>query len=104
MSKTNIELAREAGINEWWDSGNEQHEVLTQCIDRYTTLVEARLMAKLLEGAGESVNRDDTVHGVNYYTSDQIAAAVLRERERILACYSPDDTANDWADKIRGTK
>ena len=24
------------------------------------------------------------------------------EREACLACYSPDDTATDWADKIRG--
>ena len=35
------------------------------------------------------------------YTADQLAAAVLREREACLACYSPDDTAQDWADKIR---
>lgn len=105
---TNIELAREAGINEWWDSGNEQREVLMQCIDRYTALVEARLMAKLLEGAGEPLNRDDTVHGVNYYTSDQIAAAVMREREECAkvceAHYNHE--AKDCAEEIRnrGTK
>ena len=29
------------------------------------------------------------------------AAAVEREREACLRCYSPDDTATDWADKIR---
>lgn len=28
----------------------------------------------------------------------QVAA---KEREACLACYSPDDTATDWADKIR---
>ena len=73
--KTNIELAREAGLNDFGVAWQQS------ALDRYTALVEARLIAKLLEGAGEPVNRDDTVHGVNYYTSDQIAAAVLRERE-----------------------
>ena len=61
MNKTNIELAREAGINEWWDSGNEQHEVLTQCIDRYTTLVEARMMAKLVKIVEEAVAECDAI-------------------------------------------
>lgn len=30
-------------------------------------------------------------------------AALIRadEREECLKCYSPDDTATDWADKIR---
>ena len=28
-------------------------------------------------------------------------ALVLAEREACLNCYSPDDTATDWADKIR---
>lgn len=30
-------------------------------------------------------------------------AAIIRadEREACLNCYSPDDTATDWADKIR---
>tara|TARA_R110000868_G_scaffold232726_2_gene486292 strand:+ start:3239 stop:3631 length:393 start_codon:yes stop_codon:yes gene_type:complete len=31
----------------------------------------------------------------------RINQAVLAEREACLACYSPDDTATDWADKIR---
>jgi len=29
------------------------------------------------------------------------ALATLKERQRCLECYSPDDTAQDWADKIR---
>ena len=40
------------------------------------------------------------------YTVDQMREyakkAVEAERERCLKCYSPDDTATDWADKIRG--
>ena len=35
------------------------------------------------------------------YTKEQVAAAVLKERERCLNCYSPDDTATDYQDKIR---
>ena len=31
----------------------------------------------------------------------RINDAVLAEREACLNCYSPDDTAEDWADKIR---
>jgi hypothetical protein len=31
----------------------------------------------------------------------RINDAVLAEREACLNCYSPDDTATDWADKIR---
>jgi hypothetical protein len=31
----------------------------------------------------------------------RISEAVLAEREACLNCYSPDDTAQDWADKIR---
>lgn len=27
--------------------------------------------------------------------------AMQAEREACLSCYSPDDTATDWADKIR---
>ena len=31
----------------------------------------------------------------------RINEAVLAEREACLNCYSPDDTAQDWADKIK---
>lgn len=85
--KTNIELAREAGVHQYErfdsvDGGNQ--------LDCYTALVEARLMAKLLEGTGELVEyvRIHDGHEYlftkacdDYYTPDQIAAAVLRERE-----------------------
>ena len=49
------------------------------------------------------------IHGADaLYTLDQcqhaVAAAVARERQRILQCYSPDDTVNDYQDKIRSGK
>lgn len=41
---------------------------------------------------------DDTI------LREMIEAARKGEREACLACYSPDDTATDWADKIRARK
>ena len=39
------------------------------------------------------------------FVPEIVAEAVIEliraEREACLACYSPDDTATDWADKIR---
>lgn len=37
-----IELIKKTGIDEWWDSGNEQYEVLQQHLDRLVELVAAR--------------------------------------------------------------
>ena len=78
--KTNIELAREAG---------EQLTIFAakfpEMFHRYTVAVEARLMAKLLEGAGEPARIEQELYGdeFRYYTPNQIAAAVLREREEV---------------------
>lgn len=82
--KTNIELAREAGMA--FEEHYSTHPTIAKTIssaqlDRYTELVEARLLAKLLEGTGEpikciGVDEKD----VDVYTTDQIAATVLRER------------------------
>ena len=38
------------------------------------------------------------------YAAGQVLKAVAAERERILNCYSPDDTITDYQDKIRGNK
>jgi len=35
------------------------------------------------------------------YLTRFAALVAAHEREACLACYSPDDTATDWADKIR---
>ena len=36
-----IKLAREAGFDHWWDSGNEQRETLQEHIERFAALVAA---------------------------------------------------------------
>ena len=109
--KTNIELALEAGICQYErfdsvDGGNQ--------LDRYTALVEARMMERLLEGAGEpyaTLHHDDGYfttkqreHDLRYggpirtdvYTSNQIAAAVLRERERVAKLFETELSGREF--------
>lgn len=38
---------------------------------------------------------------VGEWVDNMVRTAVLTEREACLNCYSPDDSAADWADKIR---
>jgi hypothetical protein len=60
------------------------------------------------------MTRDDVIRlareaGYGWSMTDMHAPALARfaalvvaaEREACLNCYSPDDTATDWADKIR---
>ena len=34
-----IRMAREAGIEDWWDSGNEHREVLQEHLERFAAIV-----------------------------------------------------------------
>ena len=46
-------LAREAGIDHWWESGNEHREVLQQHLERFAALVaaaEREACAKVADG------------------------------------------------------
>ena len=36
-----IKMAQEAGVDDWWDSGNEQREVLQEVLERFAALVRA---------------------------------------------------------------
>ena len=51
--------------------------------------------------AFEALVRADEQKKWQEQTAVEIHEAVLDEREACLNCYSPDDTATDWADKIR---
>jgi hypothetical protein len=97
--KTNIELARECQLLDGL-------AVVPSQVDRYTAAVEARLMAKLLEGAGEplgyvsthtscppqfsktfsGVYRDTALTIDVVYTADRIAAANTRRKEAQAEC------------------
>lgn len=48
MSKI-LELAREVGIDDWWESGNEMREVLDEHLSRFYTLARADLEAEIQE-------------------------------------------------------
>ena len=39
--KTVIEMAKEAGIDEWWDSGSEWRETFNERLERFAELVRA---------------------------------------------------------------
>ena len=41
MKEEITRMAREAGIDSWWDSGNEMREVFQQCLERFAALVRA---------------------------------------------------------------
>ena len=44
-----IEMARQAGIEQWWDSGNEQREVLQEHLEAFAKLVEAHTRGQILK-------------------------------------------------------
>ena len=75
--------------------------------------VEAAVIAKLNTGyaLGQSclyymtTSADGSIDSHPYYTPEQfdaaIAAARLQAINDAMNCYSPDDSATDWMDKIR---
>ena len=40
--KTVIEMSKEAGIDEWWDSGSEWRETFDSHLERFAELVRAQ--------------------------------------------------------------
>ena len=36
-----IRMAREAGVKDWWDSGNDNAAALLECLERFAALVAA---------------------------------------------------------------
>jgi hypothetical protein len=58
------------------------------------------------DGSGFSTNTGPA-HGwtiTKYYTEDQMLQFRRDALEESIQCYSPDDTAADWTDKIRKLK
>lgn len=41
MREEIIRMAREAGVDDWWDSGNEMRDVLQQHLEHFAELVAA---------------------------------------------------------------
>jgi hypothetical protein len=94
--KDAMEIAREAGAHpshnpDLWDIW----EVSDVALNRLVELARADQDEKYkwdVHSCGPTCKR---------YACVAIREAVEAEREACLNCYSPDDTATDWADKIR---
>ena len=89
-----IAMAREAGIDEWWDSGNEHREVLQEHLERFANLIAAEIGIETHRRGYESGLRDGAAaereacarvlkemaaqdKRTNYYA---VAARAIRER------------------------
>jgi hypothetical protein len=109
MSSDIIAMAREAGAIIL--DGSD-----TSVIKRLVQLVQAaerNKVAAWMIAQGYATGHGETMEGlleelereVGFKRAElwikRISEAVLAEREACLNCYSPDDTAQDWADKIR---
>ena len=51
-----MDMAREAGIDEWWDSGNEHREVLQKHLEAFAKLVDAEAAAREREACAKLVD------------------------------------------------
>jgi len=86
-------IAREAGFV-GFDGDNGS-------LRRFAALVAAADRNKLaawMMAQGYATGHGDTMEGLLEELRWQVRES---EREACLTCYSPDDTAQDWADKIR---
>jgi hypothetical protein len=96
MTQEIIRMAREAGFNV------EQGFLLRitgidEDLKRFAALaqsVERNKLAAWMIAQGYATGHGDTIEQL----LDELRWQV---REACLTCYSPDDTAQDWADKIR---
>jgi len=108
MNDDIIRMAREAGplISTPFDVWCERFAALAQAAER-------NKLASWMIAQGYATGHGDTMEGlleelereIGFKRAElwikRISEAVLAEREACLNCYSPDDTAKDWADKIR---
>ena len=77
-------MARESGLLDWALHDRDEK------ILRFAHLV----IADFLQRTGQYVTNDASREAA-------LEQAKAEEREACLRCYSPDDTATDWADRIR---
>ena len=85
MTERDIELHRQAG---WSDS---------KLIELVRADEREKVAAWVMQ-RGYATGHGDTIEDLLQELDWQVAE---RERKACLNCYSPDDTATDWADKIR---
>lgn len=78
-----IRMAREAGIEDWWDSGNEHREVLQEHLERFAALVASAEHKRV-----QQVYTDAA--------TDSVKAAIAYEREACAKLCEQDDSMR-WA-------
>jgi hypothetical protein len=94
-----IRMAREAGIADAFLV--TPHPGVVQQLERFAELAQADERNKLaawMMAQGYATGHGDTIEQLLEELRWQVRES---EREACLTCYSPDDTAQDWADKIR---
>ena len=72
--KTVIEMAREAGIDEWWDSGSEWRETFDAHLERFAELVRADAIATEREACAKVC--ENLPMQQEYDVRDQCATAI----------------------------
>ena len=87
-----IRLAQEADL---WLTSDER----IAAVERFAALVAAKTIEQAQSVVHDMNPRIQTMLE-EVYMQGALAGATA-EREACLNCYSPDDTATDWADKIR---
>lgn len=104
----NIEaLATQAGIEEWWSSGNEHRETLQEHLERFAAIHREAVVQELVAGSGEPAGEvikgvarlyklEDRVDGRVVFTRDQLAGAVLRKEQQILEFLEDRELREKW--------
>ena len=70
--KTAIEMAKEAGIDEWWDSGSEWRETLDSHLERLVELARADEREACLHAAEVAVSLlSDPIAAIRARTGEQ---------------------------------
>jgi hypothetical protein len=63
--KTTIELAREAGIDAWWDSGSDWRETFNEHLKAFEALVRADERGRMCEQPKECSSEKSTSNEAN---------------------------------------
>ena len=90
-----IKLARQAGIDEWWDSGDEQREVLQDHLKRFAELVAAEIGIAQHRRGYESGLRDGAEAERN-----RLADKLQQDFKQSFGA----DTCASWASWLRSQK
>ena len=85
-----IAMAREAGVKDWWDSGNDNAEALLECLERFTALVEAHVKAK------EKERQRYDIHSCGPDCDRYICVAVRKAREEEREAWPNLEPVINW--------